>query len=319
MRAQGFRVESICRVLTGQGVQVAPRTYRSWKSAASSARTITDAHLTDALRATIGTPEGMYGRRKMTSYLRRQGHRVAACTVHRLMRDENLAGVIRGCRHRTTIPGGKDARRAPDLLDRDFSAEAPNRKWVTDFIYTRTWAGFVYVALVIDCFSRAIVGWHVASVKETRWFTTALKMALWRRDHTDRRVGDSLIHHSDAWSHASIAGELYGGSAREHGFDVGKLFHRQLHAGSRMGYLHQLLAGSVWTSLFALPAIRQPALVVAGTDDPVIRVVNAHIMTCLLPHAQLFLHPGGHIDLVANAAELAPVIESFLQNPGDRP
>jgi transposase InsO family protein len=200
MRARGFGVESICRVLSEQGVQVAPRTYRNWKSAVPSARTISDAHVTDALRATIGTPEGLYGRRKMTAYLRRRGYRVAGCTVDRLMRDEGLSGVIRGRRHRTTIPGGKDARRAPDLLDRDFSAEAPNRKWVTDFTYTRTWAGFVYVALVIDCYSRAIVGWHVATVKDTAMVTTALKMALWRRDHTERRVGDGLIHHSDAGS-----------------------------------------------------------------------------------------------------------------------
>ncbi len=116
------------------------------------------------------------------------------------MRDEGLSGVIRGRRHRTTIPGGKDARRAPDLLDRDFTAAAPNRKWVTDFTYTRTWSGFVYVAFVVDCFSRAIVGWHVATVKDTAMVTTALKMALWRRDHADRRVGDGLIHHSDAGS-----------------------------------------------------------------------------------------------------------------------
>ena len=88
MRARKFRVESVCRVLTEHGVQVAPRTYRSWKTAAPSARAIADAGLTDALRATVGTPEGMYGRRKMTAYLRRQGHRVAACTVDRLMRDE---------------------------------------------------------------------------------------------------------------------------------------------------------------------------------------------------------------------------------------
>ena len=200
MRARGFRVESICRVLSEQGVAVAPRTYRNWKTAKPSARTVTDAHLTDALRATIGTPEGLYGRRKMTAYLRRQGYRVAACTVDRPMGDEGLSGVIRGRRHRTTIPGGKDSRRAADLLDRDFTAEAPNRKWVTDFTYTRAWAGFVYVALVIDCFSRAIVGWHASSVKDTALVITALKMALWRRDHTDRRVGDGLIHHSDAGS-----------------------------------------------------------------------------------------------------------------------
>jgi len=147
MRARAFRVESVCHVLCEQGVQVAPRAYRNWKTAAPSARTVADAYLTDALRATVGTPEGMYGRRSMTAYLRRQGYRVAACTVDRLMRDEGLSGVVRGGRHRTTITGGEDARRAPDPLDRDFTAEAPNRKWVTDFTYTRTWSGFVYVAL----------------------------------------------------------------------------------------------------------------------------------------------------------------------------
>ena len=117
MRARNFRVESVCRVLTEHGVQVAPRTYRSWKSSMPSARTVSDAHLTDALRATVGTPEGMYGRRKMTAYLRRQGHRVAGCTVDRLMRDEGLSGVIRGRKHRTTIaaagrvsPGAGSAR-----------------------------------------------------------------------------------------------------------------------------------------------------------------------------------------------------------------
>jgi putative transposase len=92
------------------------------------------------------------------------------------------------------------SRRAPDLLDRNFTAAAPNRKWVTDFTYCRTWSGFVYVAFVIDCFSRAIVGWHAATVKDTAMVTTALKMALWRRDHADHRVGAGLLHHSGAWS-----------------------------------------------------------------------------------------------------------------------
>lgn len=170
-------VESICRVLSEHRVQVAPRTYRNWKRAQPSARTVTDANLTDALRATIGTPEG---------------------TVDRLMHDEGLSGVIRGGKHRTTIPGGKDSRRAPDLLDRNFTAAAPNRKWVIDFTYTRTWSGFVYVAFVVDCFSQAIVGGHAATVKDTAMVTTALKMAFWRRDHAGRRVDDGLIHHSDA-------------------------------------------------------------------------------------------------------------------------
>jgi putative transposase len=114
--------------------------------------------------------------------------------------------VIRGRKHRITIPGGKDSRRAPDLLDRDFTAVISNRKWVTDFTYTRTWSGFVYVAFVIDCFSRAIVGWHATTVKDTAMVTTALKMALWRRDHADHRVAAGLIHHSDAGSqYTSIA------------------------------------------------------------------------------------------------------------------
>ena len=118
---------------------------------------------------------------------------------------------------------------------------------------------------------------------------------------------------------ASIAGELYGGTVRTHGEDVAKLFVRQLHAGSKIGYLHQLLAGSVWTSLFALPAVRQRTLIVQGTDDPIIPVVNARIMNALLPHSRLHLHSGGHIDLVHNAPELAPVIEKFLREPGERP
>jgi pimeloyl-ACP methyl ester carboxylesterase len=92
-----------------------------------------------------------------------------------------------------------------------------------------------------------------------------------------------------------------------------------LHAGSKMGYLHQLLAGAVWTSLFALPAVRQQTLIVAGTDDPIIPIVNAHIMNALLPHSRLHKHSGGHIDLVHNAAELAPVIEAFLDETGERP
>jgi poly(3-hydroxyalkanoate) depolymerase len=118
---------------------------------------------------------------------------------------------------------------------------------------------------------------------------------------------------------ASIAGELYGGTVRAHGEDVARLFVKQLHAGSKIGYLHQLLAGAIWTSLFALPAVRQETLIVAGTDDPIIPVINARIMKALLPHSRLHLHSGGHIDLVHNASELAPVIDKFLRDPGEGP
>src|ERR1700741_4780428 len=124
---------------------------------------------------------------------------------------------------------------------------------------------------------------------------------------------------SDAGYAASIAGELYGGTVRTRGDDVARLFAQQLHAGSKIGYLHQLLAGLVWTILFALPAVRQNTLIVAGTDDPLVPVVNPRIMNALLPHSRLHLHWGGHIDLVHNAAELAPVVGTFLREPGERP
>ncbi|KXX58754.1 poly(3-hydroxyalkanoate) depolymerase [Rhodococcus sp. LB1] len=118
---------------------------------------------------------------------------------------------------------------------------------------------------------------------------------------------------------ASIAGDLYGGTARQQRDDVAALFLQQLHAGSKIGYVHQLLAGAVWTSLPLLPAIRQQTLLVAGTDDPIVPVVNARIMNQLLPHATMHLHSGGHIDLITNATELAPAITTFLQDPGVSP
>jgi poly(3-hydroxyalkanoate) depolymerase len=114
---------------------------------------------------------------------------------------------------------------------------------------------------------------------------------------------------------ATIAGDIYGGTVRDDPTMVKALFDRQLMAGSRVGYLHQLLAGAVWTSLFALPLVRQQTLIVAGLDDPIIPVVNARIMGRLLPHATVHLHSGGHVDLITNARELAPVIETFRSQP----
>ena len=114
---------------------------------------------------------------------------------------------------------------------------------------------------------------------------------------------------------ASIAGDLYGGTVRTDASLIKQLFDRQLMAGSRVGYLHQLLAGAVWTSLFALPLIRQRTLIIAGRDDPVVPVANAKIMAWLLPHSTVYMHAGGHVDLITNAGELAPVIESFRDQP----
>ena len=116
---------------------------------------------------------------------------------------------------------------------------------------------------------------------------------------------------------AAIAGDLYGGTIRSDPSMVMQLLSNGTTAASRRGYRHQLLAAAVWTSLFTLPLIRQKTLIVAGTDDRIIPVLNARIMTRLLPHATLHLHSGGHVDLITNAAELAPVIESFRGRNGE--
>lgn len=180
-------------------MQVAARTYRAWVRAQPSSRDLTDAVVIDALLATVGTAEGMYGRRKMVAFLRRLGHDVSDRRVDRLMRLLGLNGRVRGQRVRTTIPD-RNAARAPDLLDRDFTAPAPNHRWVADFTYVRTWAGFVYVSFVIDCSSRAIVGWHASTTKTTPLVTTALRMGLWRRDRAGHPAPTGLVHHSDAGS-----------------------------------------------------------------------------------------------------------------------
>jgi putative transposase len=201
MRAEGHAVESTCRVLREQGCPVAARTYRAWKRGRPpSARTVSDAVITDAILATEGTPEGLYGRRKMTHHLRRAGHSVAFCTVDRLMADLGRNGIRRGKGVRTTVPA-KDGPRAADLLNRQFRAEAPNRVWVADFTYVRTWAGFSYVAFIVDVFAQRIVAWHAATDKRTDLVLTPLRIALWDRDRNGHPVQPgALIHHHDAGS-----------------------------------------------------------------------------------------------------------------------
>lgn len=202
MRSTGHAVASTCRVLTSQGCRVAARTYRAWKQAHHpiAARTVSDAVVMDKLLAVRGTPEGLYGRRKMTHHLRRQGLTVAFCTVDRLMRDLGMNGVRRGKAVRTTIPA-RDGHRADDLLDRDFTAPAPNTRWVADFTYCRTWSGFVYVAFILDVFAQRIVGWHAASDRRTDLVLIPLRIALWDRGREGRPVEPGqLLHHSDAGS-----------------------------------------------------------------------------------------------------------------------
>ncbi|KRA38716.1 MULTISPECIES: poly(3-hydroxyalkanoate) depolymerase [unclassified Nocardioides] len=117
----------------------------------------------------------------------------------------------------------------------------------------------------------------------------------------------------DAEYAVQVAAELYGGQMRDRPDDVRRFMHDQSRVGSRRGYLLQLLAGAGWSSLPALPLIRQPTLVLAGDDDPIIPMVNARILQRLLPHARLHVYSDGHLGLVTSADELAPLIADFLR------
>ncbi|MFF3359817.1 DDE-type integrase/transposase/recombinase [Streptomyces sp. NPDC002917] len=133
-------------------------------------------------------------------HLNRQGHRVARCTVERLMRETGITGAVRGKRVITTIPDPA-APRAPDLADRDFVAPAPSRCWVAGFTHVATFSGLVYAAFVVDTFSRRIVGWLASTTKQTQLALDALDKGLWQRDRDQRPpTPGGLIHHSDAGS-----------------------------------------------------------------------------------------------------------------------
>lgn len=193
-----YGVEPICAVLP-----IAPSTYYAWlrqrgDPASRAARVQRDEVLQAAIRRSWAASQRLYGARKVWRELLRTppdklgiDGKVARCTVERLMRKEGLAGVVRGRRVRTTVPADV-ADRPLDRVKREFSAPAPNRLWVADFTYVATWAGFVYVAFVIDVFSRYIVGWRVTSTPKTDLALDALEQALWARP-----ARDGLVHHSD--------------------------------------------------------------------------------------------------------------------------
>jgi transposase InsO family protein len=126
--------------------------------------------------------------------LRREGHRIARCTVERLMRAMGLRGAVRGRAWTITTQSEALAARPADLVDRQFTAMRPNQLWVADFTYVATWRGFVYVAFVIDVFARRIVGWRVSASLRTDFVLDALEQAIYDRCGTD--VAD-LVHHSD--------------------------------------------------------------------------------------------------------------------------
>lgn len=191
-----YGVEPICRVLP-----IAPSTYhahtaRRIEPTKRSARARRDDALGPEVRRVFEENFRVYGVRKVWRQLRREGLDVARCTVARLMRAMGLAGVIRGKPVRTTISD----RAAPcplDRVNRQFRAPAPNRLWVSDFTYVATWAGFVYVAFVIDTYARRIVGWRDSRTTHASFVLDALEQALHDRRPVHR---GGLVHHSDRGS-----------------------------------------------------------------------------------------------------------------------
>jgi transposase InsO family protein len=188
-----YGVEPICRVLP-----IAPSTYyahaaRQADPAKLPARARSDATLMIEIRRVFEANFCVYGVRKVWHQLGRDGIRAARCTVARLMRAMGLQGAVRGRKVRTTIPD--PAAACPlDRVNRHFKAPRPNALWVSDFTYVATWAGFVYVAFVVDAYARRIVGWRVSRTAHAGFVLDALEQAL----HERRPVqGSGLVHHSD--------------------------------------------------------------------------------------------------------------------------
>jgi putative transposase len=195
-----FGVEPICRVLSEHGIKIAPSTYYEARRRGPSKRAQRDAEILELIRAAREQRfVARFGARKMWLYLRRHGHDVARCTVERLMTQNSWQGALRGKRVRTTIADPRDAR-AADLVDRDFTATAPNQLWVADFTYVATWSGTVYVAFVFDVFSRMVVGWRAATTMTTELVLDTLEHAIWARRQAGVSDLTGLIHHTDAGS-----------------------------------------------------------------------------------------------------------------------
>jgi putative transposase len=189
-----YGVEPICAV-----VPIAPSTYFRHKAQQEdptrrSARAQRDDALRVAIQRVWDEQHQVYGPRKVWRQLRREGHRVARCTVRRLMRAMGLAGAVRGRAWVTTTQSQPEAERPQDLVERQFAATRPNQLWVSDLTYVATWRGFVYVAFVIDVFARRLVGWRASASLRTDLALDALEQAIY--DRCDDDTGD-LVHHSD--------------------------------------------------------------------------------------------------------------------------
>lgn len=180
-----FPVEVMCDVLG-----VSRSGFYAYVSRPPSRRAVEDAALTERIEALHARSRGTYGAPRIHADLRAEGVLVGRKRVARLMQQAGLEGVTRRRRRCTTVRD-LDGRPAPDLVDRDFDAMGPNRLWVADITYVPTHAGFLYLAVVLDAWSRRIVGWSMASHLRTELVLAAFEMAL------SQRRPDDVIHHSD--------------------------------------------------------------------------------------------------------------------------
>ena len=187
-----FGVEPICRAL-----EVSASAYYHRKTAVRSARAVEDERLLEVIKTTHKANYYAYGYRKMWKTLLRAGETAPRCQVQRLMAKHGICGAKRRGRRWVTTTPDPNADRAPDLVNRDFTADAPDQLWVADFTYLRCWEGRAFFSFVIDVFSRKIVGWQFASHMRTDLVLDALRMAL-----GTRKLGAdvALVAHNDAGS-----------------------------------------------------------------------------------------------------------------------
>ncbi|MFT3851359.1 MAG: IS3 family transposase [Ilumatobacteraceae bacterium] len=191
-----FGVEPICRVLTEHGCKVAPNTYWVARKRPPSARAQRDTELIVEIRRVHAENLFVYGADKIWAQLNREGVRVARCTVERLMRAEGLSGARRGKAFKITTRPDERQTRPADLVERQFKAATPNRLWVADLTYVKTHSGWVYVAFIIDVYSRFIVGWQASRSLRSDLAIDALEMAVWIRQRAGADL-TGLVHHSD--------------------------------------------------------------------------------------------------------------------------
>ena len=191
-----FGVEPICRVLTEHGCKIAPNTFWVAKKRPPSTRAVRDAALMPEVVRVFEDNLFVYGADKVWAQLNRENIRVARCTVERLMRAQGLSGARRGKAFTVTTHHDDRQQRPADLVERKFRAPTPNRLWVADLTYVKTHSGWVYVAFIIDVYSRMIVGWQASRSLRSDLAIDALEMAVFNRRHAGHDLSQ-LTHHSD--------------------------------------------------------------------------------------------------------------------------